>query len=85
MKPLRRHNQVSIVWNETYQVVDLLAEEIRDACLYKRSETFRGISAACRLSTQTIARIAYGETREPRPTTCLKLLSHFGFIVEVRR
>lgn len=79
---MKRGNKVSIEWTETYQIVDLLTDEIRHNC-FKGGMTFKEVSRLTGLSTGCIRRIGYGETREPRPTTCLRLLRCFGYRIRV--
>jgi hypothetical protein len=74
-----KSNREPFEWENPRQVCQLLKGEIISAM--KAGTSASQIAQKCCLSTSTVAKLGYGETKQPRASTCLVLLKYFGFKV----
>lgn len=87
MKTLRKDNVVlfhkknyePIEWQSVPQVCKLLQGHISSAMQSK--VRLKKIASSCHLNANTVSKIGYGITKEPRASTCLVLLRYFGYRV----
>lgn len=77
----RLYNRAPIEWENAYQVCSLLQSEI--AAAIRGGEKISHIANRCKLAHTTVSNIGYGQTKEPRASTTLILLHHFGYKVTI--
>lgn len=78
----RDHNRSPIDWTSVYEVRTLLQDEITSSM--RKGTKLALIAAKCNLSTKTVSKIGYGETKEPRASTILNLLQYFGYRITIQ-
>jgi AraC-like DNA-binding protein len=76
--PARAQNRASIAEANIRRVI---SARVREAMA--DGYTIKGIAAACGLSTSTVSKLYYGETRRPQLHTCLVVLAHFDHDIHV--
>lgn len=81
LRLIKTHNREPFEWENPYQVCQLLKGEIISSM--KAGGSAAQIAQKCGLSTSTVAKLGYGETKTPRASTCLVLLKHFGYRVTI--
>lgn len=73
--------KVAIDWTDSYVVCQLLQQEI--AVRLQNRIKINKMAVDTGISGQTISKIGYGITKEPRASTVLRLLHYFGYKVTI--
>ena len=62
---------------QTFTENERLVDEVREH-IFRSQKSYKEIATACKVSAQTVGKLARGQTKWPRPTTLFPLIDHLG-------